>query len=272
MNQEERRVWLIQELIKEQPQSYGISVPKIPDKQNEQRQLLRALFNVRPPMPASAEFLKVQDEYLSEVTREKGIVSVNELPVIESDSRLVLWQGDITRLAVDAIVNAANSGMTGCYHPNHSCIDNCIHTFAGVQLRSACQQLMDEQGHEEETGLAKLTPAFNLPSTYAIHTVGPIVNGPLTNAHKDLLESCYLSCMKVASQHGIESIAFCCISTGVFGFPQTEAAKIAVRTIQNYLNQNSQIRKVVFNVYQSSDYQIYRELLGADSELKTRNK
>lgn len=264
MKQEERRIWLIRELIKEQSQYRDTELPQA---QDEQQRLLRALVNVRPPMPASKEFLDIQDEYLSKEAKEKGIVCANELPVTEADERLVLWQGDITQLEVGAIVNAANSGMTGCYHPNHSCIDNCIHTYAGVQLRLACQTLIEEQGHEEETGLAKITPAFNLPSAYVLHTVGPIVNGRLTANHKELLSGCYHSCLELASQYDIESIAFCCISTGVFGFPPREAAEIAVSTVKQYLKVNSKIRKVVFNVFQSSDYQIYRRLLGADKKI-----
>lgn len=264
MKQEERRIWLIRELIKEQ---LPYRDTQIPQAQDEQQRLLRALFNVRPPRPASREFLNIQDKYLSEEAKEKGIVYANELPVTEADERLVLWQGDITRLEVGAIVNAANRGMTGCYHPNHSCIDNCIHTYAGIQLRLACQKLMEEQGHEEETGLAKITPAFNLPSAYILHTVGPIVDGRLTTKHKELLSSCYNSCLQLASEYAVESIAFCCISTGVFGFPQREAAEIAVRTVKQYLRVNNKIRKVVFNVFQSSDYQIYRKLLGADKKI-----
>lgn len=262
--QDERRIWLIQELIKEKSQYIDMEIPQAQEKQ---QRLLRALFNVRPPMMAGREFLSIQDAYLSEEAKEKGIVCVNELPVTEADERLVLWQGDITRLEVDAIVNAANSGMTGCYHPNHSCIDNCIHTYAGIQLRLACQKLMEEQGHEEDTGLAKITSAFNLPSSYVLHTVGPIVNDRLTVKHKELLSSCYHSCLELASQYDVESIAFCCISTGVFGFPQREAAEIAVSTVKQYLKENNQIRKVVFNVFQSSDYQIYRKLLGADKKI-----
>lgn len=156
--------------------------------------------------------------------------------------------------------------MTGCYHPNHSCIDNCIHTYAGLQLRLACQKLMNQQDHEEKTGLAKITPAFNLPSDYVLHTVGPIVNGKLTEQHKNLLANCYGSCLELANSYDIQSIAFCCISTGVFVFPGQEAAQIAVNTVKQYLTENRKIRKVVFNVFESSDYQIYRKLLGADTE------
>lgn len=261
MKQEERRIWLIRELLKEQSQYHDIEIPQT---EKEQKRLLRALFNVRPPMTASNEFLQIQDDYLLQEAKEKGIMKTNELPVTEADERLVLWQGDITRLEVGAIVNAANSGMTGCYHPNHTCIDNCIHTYAGVQLRLACGQMMEKQGHEEETGLAKITPAFNLPSDYVIHTVGPIVSGKMTQQHKDLLESCYRSCLELAENNGVESIAFCCISTGVFRFPQKEAAEIAFNTVKKYFKENNKIRKVVFNVFESSDYQIYRQLLGAD--------
>ena len=261
MKQEERRIWLIIELLKEQSQYHDIEIPQT---EKEQKRLLRALFNVRPPMTASNEFLQIQDEYLLQEAKEKGIMKANELPVTEADERFVLWQGDITRLEVGAIVNAANSGMTGCYQPNHTCIDNCIHTYAGLQLRLACGQLMEKQGYEEETGFAKITPAFNLPSDYVIHTVGPIVNGKLTQQHKDLLESCYRSCLELAENNGVESIAFCCISTGVFGFPQKEAAEIAFNTVKKYFKENNKIRKVVFNVFELSDYQIYRQLLGAD--------
>lgn len=264
MKQEERLVWLIHELAKEQSKDCNL---EIPGTQDEQRRLLRALFNVRPPMPTREDFLKIQDEYLLEEASKKGIVDVSTLPVTEADERLVLWQGDITRLGVGVIVNAANSGMTGCYHPNHSCIDNCIHTYAGIQLRLACQKLMEEQGHEEGTGLAKITPAYNLPSAYVLHTVGPIVHGELTKQHKKLLASCYQSCLKLAEQYGIETVAFCCISTGVFGFPQKEAAEIAVDTVKQYLAGNRKMRKVVFNVFQSSDYKIYRKLLGADKKI-----
>lgn len=264
MDQRERRIWLIRELIKEQTKCKSIEMPS---DENEQRKLLRALFNIRPPMEASAEFIQIQDDYLTELAFEKGIVNANDLPTIASDSRLVLWQGDITGLQIDAIVNAANSGMTGCYRPNHTCIDNCIHTFAGVRLRSVCQKQMDEQGHEEDTGLAKITTAFNLPSTYILHTVGPIVNGELTENHKKLLANCYTSCLKLAEQYGLSSVAFCCISTDVFGFPQKEAAEIAIRTVNDYLTNSNQIGKVVFNVFQSSDYKIYRKLLGADTKI-----
>ena len=174
-----------------------------------------------------------------------------------------LYVGDITRLKVDAIVNAANSGMTGCYVPGHRCIDNCIHTFAGVQLRSACARLMAKQGHEEPTGQAKLTPAFNLPCRYVLHTVGPIVTGRVTARDRALLASCYRACLTKAAEAGLESIAFCCISTGVFCFPNEDAAEIAVQTVKEFLQTPTTIKKVTFNVFKDLDKEIYTRLLTA---------
>ena len=175
--QEERRIWLIRELQREMPQYQDI---RIPVTEKEQWNLLRSLFNVRPPYPASQEFLKVQDEYLSELVRSRGIVDAESLPASELDPRITLWQGDITTLLCDAIVNAANSALLGCWQPCHSCIDNMIHSLSGVQLRIKCNEIIQEQGHEEETGTAKITPAFNLPCKYILHTVGPIVHGRVT--------------------------------------------------------------------------------------------
>lgn len=255
MNQTERRHYLIRELLKEQPRYRHMEIPR--DK-TEQKQLLRSLMNIRMPGTATQEFLEVQDAYLQEETAGKGIVDLKDLePVAEG---IYLWQGDITTLRCDAIVNAANSGMTGCYAPCHGCIDNCIHTFSGIQLRLACAELMEKQGHEEETGKAKITPAFNLPCRYVIHTVGPIISGRLREEDKELLASCYRSCLELADQHGIESIAFCCISTGEFHFPNDVAAEIAVRTVKEFMQKGSGIKKVVFNVFKDLDKQIYEEL------------
>ncbi len=215
--------------------------------------------NVRPPRPISDEFLSVQDEYLKEAAAKKGITHSKDLPLLSGG--LCLWQGDITTLECDAIVNAANSGMLGCFHPLHNCIDNCIHTFAGIQLRLECAKLMDAQGYEEPTGQAKLTPAYNLPCRYVIHTVGPIVNGRLTQEHCKLLASSYRSCLDLAAENGCESLAFCCISTGVFGFPKKEAARIAVKTVKDWKCENSSRMKVIFNVFKDNDLEIYKELL-----------
>ena len=204
----------------------------------------------------------MQDEYLKEEIQRKGIVSIDDLDEIQKD--LYVWQGDITTLKCDAIVNAANSGMTGCYQPCHNCIDNCIHTYAGVQLRLACAKLVQKQGHEEAAGQAKITPAFNLPCDYVIHTVGPIVSGRLTQKHEELLASCYRSCLRLAVENGIKSIAFCCISTGVFMFPNERAAEIAVQTVKQYQKETGTEIKVVFNVFREEDERIYRKLLGRD--------
>ncbi|MBQ6236136.1 MAG: protein-ADP-ribose hydrolase [Clostridia bacterium] len=252
MTQDERRVWLIRALLDEQ--GYRNAIPQ---DVWEQKRLLRGLMNVRPPMEAGEEFLAVQDAYLKEATREKGVTKLSELTPIKPHQ--YLWQGDITTLEVDAIVNAANSALLGCFSPNHGCIDNAIHTFAGVQLRLACHEIMRTQGHEEPTGTAKITPGFNLPAKHVLHTVGPIVSGRLTEKHCEQLASCYESCLKLATENSLKSVAFCCISTGVFGFPQREAAKIAVETVTAF--QKEHPIDVVFNVFKEADLRIYQALL-----------
>jgi O-acetyl-ADP-ribose deacetylase (regulator of RNase III) len=257
MNQTERRLFLIEALLDEQPQYRSqIAVPR---EEPEQRKLLRSLMNVRRAAPITEEFAAVQDAYLQEENRSRGVVELSDLAMREPG--LYVWQGDITTLAVGAIVNAANSGMTGCYRPCHACIDNCIHTYAGIQLRNYCNDLMEKQGYEEPTGMAKITPAFNLPCSYVIHTVGPIVQGPLTAEHERQLASCYTSCLELADQYELESIAFCCISTGVFCFPNKRAAEIAVETVRSYLASHNGIRQVVFNVFKDMDLEIYNRLI-----------
>ena len=252
MTQDERRVWLIRALLDEQ--GYQSTVPQ---DVFEQKRLLRGLMNVRPPKPASEEFLAVQDAYLFEAIREKGVTALSDLTPLRP--HLYLWRGDITTLAVDAIVNAANSQLLGCFSPNHGCIDNAIHTYAGVQLRLACHEIMQRQGREEPTGTAKITPGFNLPAKFVLHTVGPIVSGPLTERHCKELASCYQSCLALAEENNLKSVAFCCISTGVFGFPQKEAARIAVETVTAFQKQYP--IDVVFNVFKEADLAIYRGLL-----------
>lgn len=229
----------------------------------EQRMLLRSLMNLRNPMPVSQYFLDLQDEFLQKEAEEKGIVHVSELPVTAQDNRLCIWQGDITRLDADAIVNAANAALLGCFIPCHRCIDNAIHSSAGVQLRDVCFQMMQEQGHEEATGSAKITKGYNLPAKYVIHTVGPIIYDEVTAEDKIMLASCYASCLQVASEKNLESIAFCCISTGEFHFPNELASEIAVDTVQAYLNQNpdTSLKKVIFNVFKDLDREIYENLL-----------
>lgn len=256
MSQEERRRWLIQRLLEESPYYRNY---RIPEEEQEQKVLLRSLMNVRMPGEIDQEFLAAQDVYLQQVNREKGIVTLDEMQEVQPD--LYIWQGDITRLQTGAIVSAANSGMTGCYQPCHNCIDNCIHTYAGIQLRNYCNDLMQKQGKEEPTGQAKITPAFNLPCDYVIHTVGPIVEGFLRKKHEELLASCYRSCLKMADENGVQSIAFCCISTGVFLFPNRKAAEIAVQTVKKYKEDTKSSIKVIFNVFKEEDLKIYHEIL-----------
>lgn len=255
--QSEKRLYLIRALLRERREDLSV-----PQEEQAQKRLLRALFNVRPPIPADEEFLRVQDEYLKEETRRKGVTDLADLTPIRSD--IYLWQGDITTLKCDAIVNAANSALLGCFCPNHGCIDNAIHTFAGVQLRLACAELMAKQGHDEPTGQAKITPAFDLPCRYVIHTVGPIVGRRLTERDCELLRSCYRSCLALADEMQLESIAFCCISTGEFHFPNERAAEIAIRTVGEYKAETESKIKVIFDVWKNEDHEIYDRLLGAD--------
>ena len=259
MNQSEKRLFLIQSLLKERPEYRDLSIPSESDSQ---RQLLRGLMNIRAPQRTDAEFLKTQDAYLQGETAAKGITDIAGLTPIQPG--LYLWQGDITTLKCDAIVNAANSGMTGCYCPNHGCIDNAIHTYARVQLRLACAEIMDRQGHPEPTGQAKLTTAFNLPCRYVLHTVGPIINRRVTKEDKELLASCYRSCLELAAENGLESVAFCCISTGEFHFPNQLAAEIAVQTVKEFLKKQTSVTKVIFNVFKDMDKKIYERLLRTD--------
>ena len=256
MNQNERRIFLIQELLKENKRYEDMEIPQ---DFEEQRALLRALMNVRIAKNIDDEFIKVQDEYLKEEIKRKGIVDIDDLKPIKDG--IYLWQGDITTLRCDAIVNAANSGMTGCYVPNHRCIDNCIHSFAGVQLRLECDEIMTKQGYSEPTGQAKITKSYNLPCKYIIHTVGPIINGKLTSKDCDLLESCYKSCLELAVKNNLDSIAFCCISTGEFHFPNDKAAQIAVKTVEEFMKKETSLKKVIFNVFKDMDKEIYRKLL-----------
>ena len=256
MNQSEKRLFLIQSLLKERPEYRDLSIPSESDSQ---RQLLRGLMNIRASRRTDGAFLKTQDAYLQGETAAKGITDIAGLTPIQPG--LYLWQGDITTLKCDAIVNAANSGMTGCYIPNHRCIDNAIHTYAGVELRLACAELMEQQGHPEPTGQAKITPAFNLPCRYVLHTVGPIIDGRVTKEDKELLASCYRSCLELAAENGLESVAFCCISTGEFHFPNDLAAEIAVRTVKEFLKKQTSVKKVIFNVFKDLDKAIYEKQL-----------
>ena len=256
MTHDGKRIYLIRRLLEEG--GYDLAIPA---DAGEQRRLLRALMNVRAPQPADDAFIAAQDAYLREVVGEKGVVDVAEIEPLRG--RMCLWRGDITRLNADAIVNAANSGMTGCYQPNHGCIDNIIHTMAGVQLRLKCAELMAAQGFPEPAGRAKLTPGYNLPAAHVIHTVGTICEGGVvTPANLRELESCYRSCMEIADANGLRSVAFCCISTGVFGFPRRRGAEVAVRTVGECLERGSRVEKVVFDVFTPEDEAYYRACLG----------
>lgn len=258
MTHSEKRIFLIKKLLAESPQYKEIEIPA---DEKKQKQLLRSLMNIRPPYPISSEFLNVQDEYLSEEVKIKGITDKDILPVSPINNHLILWRGDITTLKVDAIVNAANSALRGCFIPCHGCVDNIIHSVSGIQLRLTCDKLMLKQEYNEPIGRAKVTPAFNLPCHYVLHTVGPIVSGKLTKTHCMQLADCYKSCLQLASDKGLKSIAFCCISTGEFHFPQKKAAEIAVQTVTDFLQINTQIEKVIFNVFKQADYDIYKTIL-----------
>ena len=256
MTQNERLDYLVRYLAAERP---GTVVP--PDG-GEKRALLRGLMNLRPPAPISPDWLRIQDEFLREESMARGVVDSSLLPAVPGDPRLVLWQGDIVRLRADAVVNAANSALLGCFHPCHDCCDNVIHSAAGLQLRQACHELMEAQGREEPPGRAKLTPGFNLPAKYVLHTVGPIVDGPLRPSHRRALADCYRACLAAAGAAGCRSVAFCCISTGVYRFPNRQAAEIAVSTVRETLRRISGIERVIFNVFKDTDLSIYQELLG----------
>ena len=258
MNQSERCAWLVEKLLAENPSGYADV--KIPAAAAERKRLLRALMNVRPPAPAAAEFLRIQDEYLREETRRKGVVTVESLSPAEPG--IYLWQGDITRLAADAIVNAANGSLLGCFVPCHGCIDNAVHSAAGVQLRQECAALMRRRGGGEPPGRAQITGAYNLPCRYVIHTVGPIVGRSVTDEDRRLLASCYHSCLHLAAKRKLRSVAFCCVSTGEFRFPNEEAAAIAVAAVRDFLAEHEGM-EVVFDVFKELDRKIYSRLLGA---------
>ena len=225
-----------------------------------QRNLLRSLMNIRPPMLLQLEFLALQDELLSAEREEKGIVDGRSLPGCGED-RISLWRGDITRLNVDAIVNAANGSLLGCFQPCHNCIDNAIHSAAGLQLREECFELMKLQDDEEAPGRARITRAYNLPARHVLHTVGPIIMHELTSEDRVLLSACYSSCLETASENELRTIAFCCISTGEYRFPKQEAAEIAIQTVKRYLEAESWIERVIFDVFTDEDYSIYGRLL-----------
>ncbi len=260
--EETRKHELLVSLVDELSQERGADEPVPAVSDAGLWRLFRALVNTRQPQPASKRFLAAQDELLQGLIAEAGIHTIDDTTPSPTDSRLLLWQGDITTLAVDAIVNAANSQMLGCWVPGHDCIDNAIHTFAGVQLRLECARLMADQGHDEPTGTAKVTSAWNLPAKRVIHTVGPVANGAPNDIHRAQLSQCYTSCLDAAASEGLHTVAFCSISTGAFGFPGQEAAEIAVRSVRTWLgaHRGADIR-VIFDVFTDDDLTYYRRLL-----------
>jgi O-acetyl-ADP-ribose deacetylase (regulator of RNase III) len=262
--------FLLRELLAE---GWASSRTTVPEDAVGRRQLLRTLMNVRPPLPANPQLLEVQDRLLSAERDERGVLDPRALPSVAQvfqpvgdsyASRLVLWRGDITTLAADAIVNAANAKLLGCFIPHHRCIDNAIHSAAGIQLRLECRRLIDEQGRDEPVGRGKITPGYNLPSRYVIHTVGPMIEDQVRTEDVRLLESCYESCLdSAAQQEGVRVLAFCCISTGEFRFPKVRAAEIAVRTVRRWLTAGrGELERVIFNVFTQQDHDVYAELLG----------
>lgn len=263
MTQNGRLDYLVEEFKADSVQYKDLQTP---DDTEGKRRILRSLMNIRMPRKMDEAILAVQDEYLQERVRENGIVELAAIPVIRD--RMSIWQGDITRLAVDAIVNAANSQMLGCFVPMHTCIDNCIHTFAGVQLRAECARQMEQlksrygRDYEQPTALPMLTDAYNLPARKVIHIVGPIVQGRLTTSLENDLAACYRNTLDMCLENGLKSVAFCCISTGVFHFPNKRAAEIAVQTVTGWLSEHpGGMERVIFNVFKDEDKAYYEQLL-----------
>lgn len=262
--QNQRLEYLVEAFKAESDQYKDLQTP---EDTEGRRHLLRSLMNIRMPGKMDDSVLAVQDEYLQERIREKGIVTLEDIPVKEGV--ISVWQGDITRLAVDAIVNAANSQMLGCFIPMHTCIDNCIHTFAGIQLRAECNRQMNRmrmkygQNYEQPTAVPMLTDAYNLPAKKVIHIVGPVVNGKLTPALEQELADCYTNTLDLCAENGLRSVAFCCISTGVFHFPPERAAQITAKTVRKWLaDHDGALERVIFNVFRDQDRDIYEHLFG----------
>ncbi len=263
---------LLAAFIKERQATRIVSIPT---KTVDKWYLLRTLMNVRPPLPVQPEILEIQDQLLSAQREAKGIILIDALPTIREQfpntrlpfaDQLVLWKGDITTLAADAIVNAANAKLLGCFIPHHACIDNVIHTGAGIQLRLECDQIIRAQGHDEPTGQAQITRGYNLPARYILHTIGPIIQHQVSTENQRQLASCYKACLDLAARHeDIQSVAFCCISTGEFRFPKDQAARIAVQTVCDWLEVSKRKPlKVIFNVFTQEDDDIYTHLFRAD--------
>ena len=259
MTQQERLCYLLDGLVTEYNEKNNELID-IPVNEEEQFTLFRSLCNIRPAGGMPLEWMKIENEYLNILAHEKGIVTINDME--ERETQIYLWQGDITRLSVDAIVNAANNQLLGCFAPNHKCIDNAIHTFAGIELRMECERMIEYLDMPEKTGVARMTYGYNLPAKHVLHTVGPIIYESVTDKERIELAFCYESCLKLANAYNLHSIAFCCISTGEFRFPNEEGAQIAIDTVRTYLKETNSKIQVVFNVFKDIDYDIYNKLLG----------
>ena len=259
MTQKERLRYLVEGLVAEYKERHNEHIDT-PMNEEEQFTLFRSLCNIRPAGGMSLEWMKIESEYLNILANEKGIVTISDME--EREPQIYLWQGDITQLSVDAIVNAANNKLLGCFAPNHKCIDNEIHTFAGIELRMECARMTEYMEMPEKTGVALMTYGYNLPAKHVIHTVGPIIYDEVTDKERNELASCYRSCLQLANAYNLHSIAFCCISTGEFRFPNEEAAQIAIDTVRTYLKETNSKIQVVFNVFKDIDYDIYNKLLG----------
>ena len=258
MTQQERLRYLVEGLVAEYKEKHNEHI-EIPVIEEEQFTLFRSLCNIRPAGGMPLEWMKIEAEYLNILAHEKGIVTINDME--ERETQIYLWQGDITRLSVDAIVNAANNQLLGCFAPNHKCIDNAIHTFAGIELRMECERMIEYLDMPEKTGVARMTYGYNLPAKHVIHTVGPIIYEKVTAKERNELVSCYRSCLQLANAYNLHSIAFCCISTGEFHFPKELATKIAIKTVKEYLKNETSIKKVIFNVFKDEDRGIYERYL-----------
>ncbi len=272
MNQSERLDYLLEQFKEDSVQYRNLKTPADPEGK---RQILRSLMNIRMPGVMPASVIKMQDEYLQERNRLNGIVRISDIPAVKDlgsshpfADRISLWQGDITRLSVDAIVNAANSQMLGCFVPMHACIDNCIHTYAGIQLRAECAGKMRElrlrygDDYEQPTAVPMLTDGYNLPAKKVIHVVGPVVSGKLTERLEQDLAACYRNTLDMCLENDLKTAAFCCISTGVFRFPNKRAAQIAVKTVTDWLTEHpASMNRVIFNVFKDEDREYYEQEL-----------
>lgn len=274
MEQEERLRILVRAFLDD---SVRYASEEVPSDITEQKQLLRALMNIRPPGRMDQKTILLQDEYLREENRRRGILTLNDIPSIREQygcrspfsDIISLWQGDITRLKVGAIVNAANSRMLGCFQPLHGCIDNCIHTYAGIELRAECARQMQEMerkygpGYEQPTAVPMLTDGYNLPADHVVHIVGPIATGKgVTPELSEDLRLCYQRTLDLCFENEIKSVAFCCISTGVFRFPADQAACIAVKAVEDWLRgHRDAMERVIFNVYIQRDRKLYEDIL-----------